>query len=530
MYEAPLARLAEFLTEVTAADELFDRLSFDGPEVPPGLGPVADALNAFLDKLWLKDFQIAAKQEMLEKVIEIRTNEVHEILDNVSSGFLIALDDETVLENYSRSCEAIFGQSALKGRKLSELMGLSPRDQFNFSAAYEQIFADFLPAELCVDQLPREFTREGRSYTIHGAPIFTAAGKVAKVFFTIDDTTELRKVEAENTLRQALLEIVRQRDGFRSFLHDTHTAIAKVRENPQQVAIRGLLHTLKGNVGCYGLHDLAHLVHALEDKATVAVSDLETVENALRRFLDNHRAVLHLDFPDAGLAAETIEVDRVVPVLQTLAAEPSAEARREFADEFLDRLHWVSAGALLSGFKGVVERVAERLEKDVAFEVGGAQVLVDPEHLGPVFSSLVHLVRNSLDHGIEQPWERQGKPPRARIAVLCEESDRERIIRAQDDGRGIDVDTLARAAIAAGKIDEARVAAMSREEKLRLIFLDDVSTATETTTLSGRGVGATAFLHSLDAVDGQVNVRSAPGVGTAFTVRIPRVKPGGRHG
>lgn len=521
MSDAALRHLAQFIRDASAADELEDRLAFDAPELPPVFAEVADELNAFLDKLWLKDFQLAAKQEMLEKVVEIRTNEVHEILDNVSTGFLITLDDETLLENYSRSCEQIFGTTELKGRKLTEVMRLSSRDAFNFSAGYEQIFADFLPAELCVDQLPSEFVIDGRSFSIRGAPIMNAQGAVVKVFFTINDTTELRKVEAENALRQALLEIIRQRESFRSFLRDTHVAIESARKDPRSV--RGVLHTVKGNLGCFGLHDIAALVHAIEDQEVVDCGDLTRVEDTLRHFLELHFAVLRLPFPDAQYSAESIEVERVVPVLETLAAEPSEETRHEVAETFLEKLHWVSAGTLLSGIHGLVERVAERLDKDVAFELEGEALLVDPERLGPVFSNLVHLVRNSLDHGIEAPWEREGKPPRARIAVLCEETQGEWIIRAQDDGRGIDVDALTAAAVRAGRISEARADAMTPEEKLHLIFLEDVSTAAETTALSGRGVGAASFLGSVAAVDGLVNVRSTRGQGTAFTVRIPRV-------
>ena len=99
------------------------RLVLEDPD--PESQRVAQALNGFLDSLWLKQFQLAAKQEMLERVVEIRTKEVHEILDNVSSGFLIVLEDQTVLDNFSRSCREIFGCEDLKGKKISELMQLS---------------------------------------------------------------------------------------------------------------------------------------------------------------------------------------------------------------------------------------------------------------------------------------------------------------------------------------------------------------------------------------------------------------------
>ena len=198
-----LRRLATFLDALCEAQELEERFSLDeGDEADQR---VAQSLNAFLDKLWLKDFQLSAKQEMLEKVVEKRTREVHEILDNVSSGFLIALPDEGVLANYSRSCVRIFGREDLEKCKLSDLMGLAERQRLHFAACYAQVFEDVLPPEVALGQVPSEFTRGDKSYRIQGAPIVDGAGLVTKVFFTITDTTELREAEAQNALRLALL-------------------------------------------------------------------------------------------------------------------------------------------------------------------------------------------------------------------------------------------------------------------------------------------------------------------------------------
>ncbi|MCA9513364.1 MAG: Hpt domain-containing protein, partial [Myxococcales bacterium] len=402
---------------------------------------VATALNAFLDKLWLQEFQLQAKQEMLEKVVEIRTREVHEILDNVSSGFLIARPDGTVLPNFSRSCVRIFGREDLEGQPLAALMGLDERARANFQAAWDQVFADFLPLDLCLDQLPADFALDGRSYRMDASPITDATGRVTKLFVTLGDTTELRQVEAQNALRQALLEIVRQRDAFRAFLNETRRALGEVRDDPRQLALRAALHTIKGNLGCFGLHDLAALVHSMEDAAEIRVEDLDTLEETLRRFLAAHGDVVGMGYEDDGQSS-VVDLERVVPVLESLAHEPSTLRRRLEIDHFLTHLSWVPAGTLLASLRGVVERVAERLEKEVDLEIGGDDVLVDPETMGPVFSSLVHLVRNSLDHGIEATWERGDKPARGQIAVQCGAEDGAWVVRARDDGRGVDVDAL----------------------------------------------------------------------------------------
>jgi two-component system, chemotaxis family, sensor kinase CheA len=518
-----LERLATFLKDVSKAEALEDRL-----EIPGIDGPLLDAvsaLNAFLDKLWVKDFQLSAKQEMLEKVVEIRTNEVHEILDNVSAGFLIALQNETVLDNFSRSCAAIFGTSDLKGHKLSELMGMDERAQAHFSMCYEQIFEDFLPPQVSIAQLPTEMDIAGRSYHVRGAPIFGKDERVAKMFFTITDTTELRKVEAENALREALLQIVRQKDNFRAFLHETSGKFQEVREAPSQRKLRAFLHTLKGNLGCFGLHEIASLVHSIEDAPEITTQHLHNVEDTLRHFMETHEDVIGLKYPVARYGRRLSEIEQLRPVLEALAVEDSAEARRKIVERTLREMAWVSVGVLLSPLRGVVERVSTRLEKVVNFEIKGGDLTVDPDRVGAVFSNVVHLVRNSLDHGIESPDQRGNKPERARLTISFKASPNEWVLEVADDGRGIDVDAVASAAVAKGKVDANAVERMSRDERLQLIFLDGLSTKQAATEESGRGVGTTALLEAVRDVGGSLSVATALGEGTTFTVRIPRVAP-----
>jgi two-component system chemotaxis sensor kinase CheA len=169
--------------------------------------------------------------------------------------------------------------------------------------------------------------------------------------------------------------------------------------------------------------------------------------------------------------------------------------------------------------------VSERLEKVVAFDIVGQDVRVDPERVGHVFASLVHLVRNSLDHGIEPPEERAPKPECAHIAVKCSEDQDGWTVEVTDDGRGIDADAVVEAAVKKGAVDRATAEAMTVDERLRLIFLDSVTTKERATEDSGRGVGMTALLASVEALGGTVVVQSAKGEGTRFRVRVPQRNP-----
>lgn len=519
----PGERLAQFVEGLLTATELEDRLALD--DADPIAQRAATALNAFLDKLWVKEWELQAKQEMLEQVVQIRTKEVHEILDNVAAGFLIALRDGVILDNCSRSCTEIFRQSDLKGKTLPEVMHLDARARDNWIACYDQVFEDLLPVELSLDQLPKEFALEGRIYRIEGSPLRGVDGRVAKVFFTVTDTTELRNAERDNALRRALLEIVSQKEGFQAFLYETRQAFVEARGANKQTTLRNVLHTVKGNLGCYGLHEIASLVHAIEDKPSLGAEDLDTVEGTLRKFLEVHRSILGFGYPTDGRPTRQIDVEQLVPFLAGLAREESPAARRAAVASFVERLTWVPARALLSPLHGVVQRGAERLEKDVELVIEGGDLLLDVTLLGTVVANLGHLVRNSLDHGIEPPDRRGDKPPRGQILVRCREAADDWILDVEDDGAGVDADALVRAAVRKGVLTEEAAASLDAEGRLRLLFADGVSTRDVVTTLSGRGVGTSSLLATVEERGGEVEVFSEPGRGTRFRLRVPRRPP-----
>jgi two-component system chemotaxis sensor kinase CheA len=134
---------------------------------------------------------------------------------------------------------------------------------------------------------------------------------------------------------------------------------------------------------------------------------------------------------------------------------------------------------------------------------------------------LLHLLRNAIDHGIEPAGERRaaGKPLRGRVRLeVGAEGSRVRV-RVADDGRGVDAERVARAAVAQGLLDAS--APLTEEQALRLIFRPGFSTAGRVSDVSGRGVGLDVVEHALERAGGELRVRSGRGVGTTFELRVP---------
>lgn len=157
--------------------------------------------------------------------------------------------------------------------------------------------------------------------------------------------------------------------------------------------------------------------------------------------------------------------------------------------------------------------------KEVDWEVRGGDTELDRGVLNGLSDSLVHLVRNAVDHGVEPPDARirAGKPRRGAVRLHAMQLGPEVIIAVSDDGPGIDIDRVRRQAGRQGVDTEG----MRDDEVLRLVFLSALSTTPVVTDVSGRGVGLDVVRASVEAANGRVDVRSQPGTGTEFRIIVP---------
>ncbi|MFL5257984.1 MAG: chemotaxis protein CheA, partial [Rhodopila sp.] len=172
-----------------------------------------------------------------------------------------------------------------------------------------------------------------------------------------------------------------------------------------------------------------------------------------------------------------------------------------------------------------------RLVRDLSHEMGkkiqltmlGAETELDRQVLEMIKDPLTHMVRNSGDHGLESPAERRaaGKPETGSIVLNAFHEGGHIILEVSDDGRGLSVDRIRAKALANGLATEAELAAMSDGQIQRFIFRPGFSTATTVTAVSGRGVGMDVVKTNIEKIGGTIDLKSTPGQGTMFTVKIP---------
>ncbi len=178
---------------------------------------------------------------------------------------------------------------------------------------------------------------------------------------------------------------------------------------------------------------------------------------------------------------------------------------------------------ITSGFQRMVRDLARDTDKQVFLEVIGAQVDIDKTVLDALKDPLMHLLRNAVDHGIEQPAKREakGKSPVGRVTIIVEQRGSELILRVRDDGNGIDVTRIRRKAVMKNLLTEAEAIALSDEDARMLIFQSGFSTSDQVTAISGRGLGMDIVRSRVESLRGRISIQSELGEGTTFTMNVP---------
>jgi two-component system chemotaxis sensor kinase CheA len=174
-------------------------------------------------------------------------------------------------------------------------------------------------------------------------------------------------------------------------------------------------------------------------------------------------------------------------------------------------------------FPRMVRDMSRTLGKDIDLEMFGEDTEVDKTVIENMGDPLVHIIRNSIDHAVEfsDERERKGKPKKGRIILSAYQKGTQIVIEVSDDGKGIDIDTVKRKAVAKGLISEEESQKMSDDAAINLIFLPGFSTKDVSTELSGRGVGMDVVKTNVGKLNGYVEVISKKDIGTTFKISLP---------
>ncbi len=218
---------------------------------------------------------------------------------------------------------------------------------------------------------------------------------------------------------------------------------------------------------------------------------------------------------------ESIEDDHIYKEIYEKLSDLDRDIRE--LQESVMSVRMVPMESVYSRLPKMVRDLAKKLDKKIKFEHLGDTVEIDKMMVEGLMDPLTHIIRNSLDHGVEKPEDRlkKGKPETGKLIISAEQESGNIIISIRDDGAGINVEKVVAKALENGAITEDELSRMTDQDKLMLVFHPGLSTAEKVTDVSGRGVGMDVVMNNINALGGYIRVYSKKDKGTEFQIILP---------
>lgn len=249
----------------------------------------------------------------------------------------------------------------------------------------------------------------------------------------------------------------------------------------------------------------------------VGVDRLDTLMNLIGELVINRTRIGQVegelsskydgDLLIGGLSEASLHLGRVINELQ----------------EQIMKIRMLPVEQVFNRFPRMVRDLAQKAQKKINFVITGQETELDRSIMEDIVDPITHLLRNSLDHGIETPEDRAaaGKPETATVRLTAKQEENHIVIEVEDDGHGISAERVKEAAVAKGVISKDSADRLSEQDCLQLIFGAGVSTAKQVTDVSGRGVGMDVVKSNIERLSGIVTIDTELGVGTCISLRLP---------
>ena len=530
------SRITRSLSELSEASEAVESGDYSKEITLGGTGEIGELSKRFASMLKeIKQSQITLRELNLnlEKRVEERTMAVKNLLNNAGQGFLSFDEHIRVQPEFSLECVQIFRAKIQPGVKVGELF-FEQEEVEEFDSWMEQAFGEIVAFDLVARLAPSIMKKNGRFYELEYKQIpFENQFHVMCVITDVSDQRELEaqieenKNKAKMTLR--VLSSPQLFIDFRLQMKQLFSNSGSLLENLS--TLKAAVHTLKGNAATFclseihaSLHQLDLYLHSYPDspsnhQKTALIHEIEQVQGGYEENMLTLRALLkdHVDWDEANVrvprrivaSAMNIMSWRDIPEIKELCAYtyPSLRSMFEHIQGLLDDL--------VSG--------TEKSLKPV--QIVGGEFPINPEAYAGLISSLVHVFRNIVDHGIESTLERTafGKEVSAEVSVFLDRGSENIGITIRDDGRGIDQERIRDRLVEKGLRTQDEADKMSTAEILDSLFLQGMSSVAEVSEVSGLGIGMSAVKMSVEKMGGEGSIRSRVGKGTRLQIEVPYI-------
>lgn len=500
--------------------------------------------------------ELKAYSTKLEEMVEERTRELQEakkfieaMINSIDQGIIVFNSKGRCTEIYTKASVQMFG---LNPHKKPLFQVLRDNDAESFKDWIDGLFAENLPFEEMALVGPTEFKESDigqndfKHIDLRYFPMRNEKKEITYAVMVATDSTQQKisdyNFEIQKDYIRNLAKLITNKKQFIPFVKDFKRMISEVLHNieinlahPTQFNTAlyfRYLHTIKGTCSLLGLGEIEKCVHGYEDQGKEILDHPEkidaetlkslsakmmTLEELLKKFLCEYKDFLGLSALDGEERTEIKRSD-----LDTFINR-HFQNTEDFKYQFFKTFIASNLSQEFTPFDQLIREAAEGLAKKVAPLKISGDALIDPVPYQEFLANLVHLFRNSVDHGIEFPQDRQsaGKNPIGEIEVLIADTPQCILLTIKDNGGGIDVEKIKNKLLQTR--GESYVQGLTSAEIMNHIFLPNLSTRDVVTSLSGRGVGMDAVKEALEKIGGLIKVESALGQGTTFIIELPQL-------
>ena len=513
----------------------------------------------------------------LEKQVDEKTKDLAEEKENVSNLlhnvneaiFTIGIDCAVKDKAISKFSSELF-EGSISGKNVCEI--LYPhisKDSEDYGiimfAIKTTLMNDAFQWELNRPYIPLKSsiqTSKGkRSLKIRPDIIFATDKETCEeILFCVEDITEREALKEEIKKQQALddkrnmiiyelapnqgVDPQVHRENLKNFFIDSKKLLSKnfklctnskesVSKNELDEIWRNI-HTIKGNSRVYDLRGLSSSIHSEESNLNkIYEKQIESIDKNDFDFIVECMIRVKEKFSEYQVMASDIFGIRLSESETMISLRPSdlkdfgsildkAKDTKSIKQEW-GNLFKISILSELNGFKDLVYKTAKDLGKLIEFQVFGDDIKIEKDKLSIVSDAIIHLLRNSIDHGIEDPDRRKdnGKNEKGSIISNCKANDQFYTISIRDDGKGINSETISSIALKKGFISKAELSKLTEQQRLMLIFKPGFSSIDEATEISGRGIGMDVVKTNIEKLNGSIELNSEEGKGSEFIIKIP---------
>ena len=489
------------------------------------------------------------EEKILQRTAELRqkTNDVNSMLQNMRQGIFTIMRGGLIHPEYSNYLTEIF-----------ETKDVANTDVFPFLFHRSDVGGDLLnQLEATVDSmigedamnfefnahlLVHEYTKyfdddKTKILELDWNPVLNANGNIEKLMVTARDVTELKALQRETEKQKAELDIIGQilsisKDKLLEFIQtsnaflDENEKLIQTTSNLDQQVLATLfrnMHTIKGNARTYGFSYITDAVHLAESTYTellntsearwepeVLAVQLNDARECIKRYEAVFKGKLEGFTTSATPTMDFSVLENIAQAVDGINELSAVSALKKSLALVRDTINVANSESLPDVLRGIVDGVpsiAKQLQKEAPQVVIHDNSVRIKREVAPMMRNVfMHIFRNSLDHGLEASSERiaSNKNEKGTIQLDAIRGEDEITFIFGDDGRGLALNTIRNKAIANGKISDNQ--SLTDDEVAELIFIPGLSTATEITQVSGRGVGMDAVRKFLNKYEGDVKI------------------------